>query len=288
MSEITGNHWDQKQISKLKNAIGKLRNSRNKAGIVKSIIAESVNTRPPSEFDQDPWLFGFTNGTYDLELGQLRAGRQEDYITVVADYEHKNCSMGEMKEIKKLVETILPVTAERTCVLKFLASALCAEMFSTFGILTGTGRNGKDTLVTGMLAATLGKHYITGNTTIITMPVGKGVCQELANMENKRAIVFSEPSADQTLQCANIKAMTGNPMITARGIYSKETAFKNRVTSIVLTNDIPPINNVDIASGTRIMVAPFRASFLNNDQLSEVPPGTKYVYPVDNKYKSRE
>ena len=61
----------------------KLRNWSSRKGIVASIEAKvSVMSDP---FDNEPHLFGFKNGVYDLIKMEFRAGLSTDYVCRIAE-----------------------------------------------------------------------------------------------------------------------------------------------------------------------------------------------------------
>ena len=56
----------------------------------------------------------------------------------------------------QFIDKIMPHEDERDCLLTSLSSALGGRLLENVLILTGKGRNGKDTLISGLLNATLG------------------------------------------------------------------------------------------------------------------------------------
>jgi len=47
-------------------------------------MAKSELAISPEDLDRDPWLFNVRNGTIELQTGELRDHRKEDFITKLA------------------------------------------------------------------------------------------------------------------------------------------------------------------------------------------------------------
>jgi phage/plasmid-associated DNA primase len=166
---------------------------------------------------------------------------------------------------------------------------LSARLLENIIILTGKGRNGKDTLITNLLYNTLGSdYYITGNKSLLTKNEVGGISQECANLNNKRAVVYNEPNKNEPLKVSNLKTLRGCPKLTARGLYSKKTEVNNVSTQIILANGLPPLDNPDPAIACSLVIVPFRALFYTRDDMKNCPENTPYLYDVDAYYKSKE
>jgi phage/plasmid-associated DNA primase len=280
----------------------KLRNVKTSSNYISKIKTQLLHTRTPIEFDVKPHLLAFTNGVYNLLENTFRDGVRQDYVSMNVGYDYHTSTKAENDYICNFIEQILPIEDVRDCCLRCLSSCLYGKVLENVIMFSGEGRNGKDTLITGLLNHSLGGNsaagdaglYYASSTSVITAPYKGGISQERANMNKKRAVIYSEPSKSDTLKCANLKELTGCPTLNSRGIYSSKTTIQNHGTTLILTNAIPAMDIVDNAINERTIIVPFRCSFLTKeriDELKDVNPEAceeGLVHPVNTFYKSNE
>ena len=96
------------------------------------------------KLDANTNLLGFTNGVYDLMLGQLRDGQPDDYISIGADWEF---AISHDCECQKFISEIFPNNPQvRDYIVKELSSYLNESDDKPFCIWTGNGDNSKKLL----------------------------------------------------------------------------------------------------------------------------------------------
>jgi phage/plasmid-associated DNA primase len=275
------------QYQKVLKKLIKLRNNASKKGIIEEfIILVRVDE---DKFDMNPDLLGFQNGVYDLKNDIFRDAKRDDYISLLIPYDYKKSSDEEMKEFMKFIDKVLPVEDEKNFLLKALSSGLAGRTLENILILTGSGRNGKDTLISYLLQQTLGDALFYNNSnSVITGNNTSGVNQEKSNMNKKRVVMFNEPNKDSNLKCCTLKEISGGREINARGLYSSNTKTILHCTNIILCNKIPVLDNVDEAISQRLYVIPFRSLFRKPEDIAKMPEGTEYVYEVNTYYKDIE
>jgi phage/plasmid-associated DNA primase len=269
--------------------VNELRNVRPRGNFVKAIITTLKNTQEIHDFDMNPDLLCFTNGVYDLARGEFRDGRKNDYCSQVVPYDWSASSEDSTAKLMVFINKIMPFEDERDCLLTSLSSSVGGRLLENILILTGKGRNGKDTLITGLLNSALGNDtYYNNSTSVLTQNTKGGISQEKANMHKKRCVVYAEPSKEEPLKCANLKEISGCPTLTGRGIYSKITTIHNFSTTIIHTNAIPDLVGGDEAIYNRLVIFPFRSLFRTQEKIDEFPEDTQHLYLVDSYYKSKE
>lgn len=284
---------NEKEYILLFKKISSLRNCKPRLGYVKSIIEKLKRKQfikgENIEFDLKPYLLCFKNGVFDLTNDTFREGKREDFISQIIPYDWHTSAEDETTKLMDFISMIMPHEDERDCLLRSLSSTLCGKLLEYFLILTGTGRNGKDTLITGLLQSTLGQdHYYNSSVALLTNQNRSGISQEKANMNKKRAVIYAEPGKNEVLRCDTLKELRGCPQLNARGIYSKNTIVHNISTHIMHCNATPQLDEVDDAIANSLVIFPFRALFRTEEKMKEYPEGTKYLYKVDSYYKSPE
>lgn len=290
-------HFDktnnEKEYILLFKKINSLRNCKPRIGYTKAIIEKLKRKqflrKQDTEFDMNPDLICFQNGVYDLAEGAFRSGKKEDFCSNVVPYDWHTSPPEEIDNLMKFINKIMPHEDERDCLLRALSSTLCGRLLEYIIILTGKGRNGKDTLITGLLKSALGEDlYYNNSVSLLTNPNKSGISQEKANMDKKRAVIYAEPGKNDILKCDTLKELTGCPQLNGRGIYSKKTTIQNNATSIIHCNAVPQVDVVDDALANRLVIVPFRALFRTEEKIKEFPEGTQHLHLVDTYYKSRE
>lgn len=275
---------DEKARGKTHSRIDKLKNYKQKEGIIKEFNV--LITHDGELFDMRPELLGFANGIYDTDADLFRPAVKEDYVSLIVPYDYEPVPDEDMVDFMKFIDSVMPVEAERDFFLKAVSSTLRGQTLENILIMTGNGRNGKDTVLSYLLRATLGEDLFYYNSnTVITGTNQGGVNQEKCNMHLKRAVVYSEPNKDTTLKNNTLKEISGGKQINARGLYSSNTKTILHATNIILCNDIPALDNIDDAISQRLYVIPFRSLFRKKEDIEKLPEGTQYVYKVNSYYK---
>jgi phage/plasmid-associated DNA primase len=215
-----------------------------------------------------PYYFVFDNIAFDLETGNEVEIKREDYITQSTHYSYTKPSQEKIDEMKKILNEILPNEDYRKCYLSCLKSCLTGVRIAKFILANGSGRNGKG-VISQLMAMLLGKDYFyQGNALTLTKELQTGANVEIANMNNARMIIFSEPEENSAINLGVIKALTGEDSINARTIYSKKTNTELTCTSILEVNGKPNINGkINDSAIERWININFPSVFTDNDTL---------------------
>ncbi len=187
-------------IAKLK----KLHSWKNRGGIVNSIL--SLVTRAIAKgnpFDTNDDILGFQNGVMDLATMQFRPMVPADMISKVVTYDWAEPNAEALVSVNNMIDMIQPDPYVRKFLLTVLSTGLDGRVLPNIIILEGAGRNGKDTLVSGLLHKALGRHlYYTQNSAVLSEKTRTGPQPCISNMSGKRVVMMNEPAADQPMKCA--------------------------------------------------------------------------------------
>ena len=136
----------QKKGDKILKVINKLKTNNNK----KSIMDECKNLFYFKDFenklDTNPYLIGFNNGVYDLELLEFRDGRPDDYLSMNTEIDYIEYDVDDPNwlDLKNFIYTVFPDEDIREYFLTFLSSCLQGvNNEEKFRIWIGSGSNGK-------------------------------------------------------------------------------------------------------------------------------------------------
>jgi len=249
------------------------------------ITMDQINTE--QLFDKKPYIFSFLNIGYDIQTGKQYKIKKEDYITQNTQYNYKQHTQEQYNLIEKIVKEIFPDNEIRKCYMSILFTGLIGQQFEYFIIANGNGRNGKG-LINELFYSLLGNKYAYNlPVSVLTNPLNDngGSNQALANMENKRFIISSEPDESKNIKLvtSTVKKITGDQLLPTRAMYSTVTEIPLTNTSLLESNSKPPLTGrIDHSVVDRIRDIPFVAHYTAD----ETEWSKKDHYPVNPYYKS--
>lgn len=277
LSNITQTNFQNEDLVKYLKKILILRKMSYKKTLLDGVIGYvRVET---DLWDLNDDLIGFRNGVYDLLNNEFRAGRYDDYITMIIDYDYAESPKEERQKVHNYFRKIMPVKEERELLVLLLSTILSGRHLEKFIVCTGEGRNGKDTTFTYLLKRVLGPYYYQCNSTAITQKIKGDQNVSIANFDKKRIVITSEPEADDTIKTAMIKALTGSDEIAMRSLYSTETKVNLNQSLFMLCNEKPALDKSEQAMLERLTVIPFRSTFKSDAFMKEhnISEGENYI-----------
>ena len=222
------------------------------------------------EWDNNPELFAFNNGIFDLSIGDFIKPVKEQYIKTTCgwnwDYEYDNTRV---ETIKELVTSILPDKPVHDYYLTYMSLGLSGNKVQRLVINTGTGGNGKS-LLRELLNKTAGTYSMKIPTEVVCESIkASGANPIIASMDGMRTIYFSEPNSRQKLCAATIKEITGDSKIVGRHLYSTKSDVNIIATISADTNKVPPLDDNDPVNKDsilrRLVVIPFKTTAVTQE-----------------------
>lgn len=253
------------------------------------------------EFDMNVNLVGFENGIYDLNECIFREGRPEDYVTMsnkmilpvdpewapgddlpipesplpldtlvervsmIEDYDEIE------EEMMLFMKQVIPDPVLRNYVFRFISKCLSGKNKEEgFYIWTGSGGNGKSKLVE-LISLCLGDYYCNLPIALLTQKrkASGAASPELARTKGKRFVVMQEPGTKEKLNIGEMKEITGNDKIQARGLFKEPFEFRPQFKLIMMTNELPIIESDDDGTWRRLEAVPFISRFVESDKVDE-------------------
>lgn len=210
----------QKMISNMKSAPFK-----------KNVMCECLevfyNKKFRDKLDNNPTLFPFNNGVYDLNLNIFRPCSPEDFISKTAPINYnQNLDENDDKvhSVYSFLEKVFPDKSIRQYFLDISSDIFLGGNHQKHVYFwTGEGDNGKSVTQT-MFDKMLGPLAIKFNTTVLT---GKKVQSGSANPELARAgggvrlATLEEPNSDEQINIGILKNLSGNDTYYARDLFER-------------------------------------------------------------------
>jgi putative DNA primase/helicase len=224
-----------------------------------------------TEWDAQPLLIACSNGVYDLDAGEFRAGRCEDYIKTALPHAYSPEAtaptwerflteiFGGDHELVKYVQRLFgyAITGKAT--------------HHLLPILWGRGRNGKGTLIE-TISYVLGPYAHKANAETLMERGGRGgrisgaADADTLALRGKRFVFASETTEGRRLNEARVKEIVGGDTLNARAPYARQPVeFSPTHTLFLLTNHKPRVSPGDRALWARLHLIPFGFSFVNRE-----------------------
>jgi putative DNA primase/helicase len=212
------------------------------------------------QLDAHPLLLACRNGTVDLTTGDLRPADPAHLLTrgVDVDYSPDDHSARWERFIDEIFGGDLDLIAFVQRLLGYCLTGVVAE--HVVPVLTGTGANGKSTLI-GVVQDLLGDHAITAPEGLIIQRGYEPHPERLAVLRGRRMVVSSELEESAVLAEGVAKMLSGGDTISARELYGRRFNFRPTHKLLLVTNHRPRVHGVDVAIWRRLRVIPFRVTF---------------------------
>lgn len=277
---------DRKDAESRRRSINQLKKMQFKNNVVATskdlLINNTIN------FDNNQYLLPFDNVVCDLRTNIFRPYERRDYVTKYISYDWREPTQKELDIVNNLIIQIMPNKEERDLYLTILATCLDANNKPFFAMFQASGRNGKSLINDFLRYALTDTLTIKANSALLFQPSASGSIPEIANLGNKRMVLFQEldDSKGNKLNNTFLKNATGGSEWTGRQCYSNVTTHKNCSTVIIECNEklqfqTPP----DTAERDRLVYIFFPSYFtINKSDVNE----SKNIYLADEYYKSIE
>ena len=218
--------------------------------------------------DLNPWALPCLNGVVNLQTGELKPGRPEDFHTKQAPVKwsgietpapHFEAFVKEILDSAELAEYLRRVIG-------YAATGWSTE--PAFFVLHGSGRNGKSVLVR-TLQSVLGP-LVQSLPSEALLDQGKsrnaaGPSPDILILRGCRIAVASETQEGAKIAEARVKLFSGADLLKARGVLDRKfTEFAPTHTLFLQTNHLPAASAQDSAFWARAHVIKFPFSYIDN------------------------
>ncbi|XXJ20018.1 DNA primase family protein [Desulfovibrio caledoniensis] len=257
----------------------------------RSIAGFPLNCRS-SWLDNRPNLLPVANGIIDLETGDFRPGRPDDWMVRAAPVEWRGADFDRAAWEKFLwdVYTNPEIGEPEPDLIPFIQrlagyALLGATPDHILPILTGRGRNGKSTFLNtlywtlGPLACGLPSELL----------LDQGVSRSadsptpsIMSLKGLRLAWASETAEGRKFSIERVKWLTGGDPLTGRHPNDKyPTTFDPTHLMFLLTNNLPSAPATDYAFWKRVLAIPHRISFVHGE------PTQVFERPIDKSLESK-
>jgi len=237
-------HWLKSQSAAGIEAMLKM--ASTEPGIL--VRLEALNT--------DPWLLNVTNGTLNLQTGQLRPATMVDYITKLCPVEYN--PNADLSELRRYLDRVVPDPAVQTFLQRAVGYSLSGNTREEkLFFVCGPTASGKSTFAEAVKAA-LGDYALTADfESFIRRQATGGPRNDIARLDGARIVMSIEVADGQRLAEGLIKMITGGDTVTARLLYQESREFRPRFKLWLFSNTRPRASDDDSALWRRVLLVPF-------------------------------
>jgi putative DNA primase/helicase len=267
------------------------------AGLLKHARSERGIAIKPEQLDANPWILNCRNGTINLTTGALYPHRRADLCTKRLDVDFDPSArcpnwLGFLYRImgkpKRDDEGLAAVLRQRHQAARHLVRFLQRAVgYSLTGVthepvlffMYGTGDNGKSTF-SETLGALLGPYFQKAPQELLMRKERRnlgGPSPEIARLCGARLVMASEVSEHHRLNESQVKDLTGDDTLTARGLYEAFFDFRPTHKLWMYGNHQPTILGTDHAIWKRPKKIPFTEKIPKAEQVKGFRD--KYLMP---------
>lgn len=213
-----------------------------------------------NQFNINDYLFNCLNGTIDLRTGKLQEHDPENMITKLAPVEYP-AAIGKKAKVDSdnlklwfrcLKQWMRNNEAQIDYLQRLAGYCLTGDITSrVFPVFHGSGKNGKSTFL-DCLMRMMGDYASKAPETLLKLSKNYRHPTEIASLAGKRLIVASETQPNMKLKVGLVKEMTGDRTINAREMYEKGKDFVVTHKTILMTQNLPVINETADAIWDRL------------------------------------
>lgn len=260
-----------------------LRSNRRARDVLRvSSLGNSSLGMTGDEFDQHPTLLAFSNGVLDMESGRLLKPDRNLFLTMGSPLEFPGLNAHD-DWFEDLLRKVFCGDEELMdyfgMTIAYSVTGLRAnkDFFCAIGPLAD---NGKSTVFNAI------KDAVGSVATTIRVEVllekdrrggSSGPDPDLMVLDGLRMGIASEATAKQRFSADQIKAITGDDGVRARGMYTDTKLLRSDVKLWLHTNKVPNLSEYDAGFVKRLRLLPFNAQFMANPE--EVDPA-RHKYPM--------
>lgn len=241
---------ESKQRSKL-NFILRSKNQRGLTSMIASAQNEPGVFMEMSHFDSHKDIFNVKNGMVDLQTGELLPHDMKLFITKMCEVDYNTNAT--CPRWDKFLDEICPDKEAQKYLQRFFGYAITGHnRAEKMLVLNGLGGNGKGVLLDTITKVMGDYTRVAESSTILKRKHERTSSNDLADLYGYRLVRASETAANQILDEARIKIITGGNTIKCRLLYKQYIEYIAQFKLVLETNHKPIIESQDNSIWRRV------------------------------------
>jgi phage/plasmid-associated DNA primase len=306
----------KKAMMEKKKKLMKVKMSLENSGFKDSIMKELVEKFYQEDFkdllETNVHLVGVLNGVLDLNATKIdpadktgntrikcvefRDGNPDDFISLqmgkikqypALSYVPYDENDPNIQKIKDFFSKLFPVLELRDYVLILLAACLYGRnKEQKFYIFTGEGSNGKSAILR-FIEMVFGEYQTSTQATLVTRKQSDSgaAAPQIVQMKHKRFVGLQEPEEGERINTSLMKQLSGEDMISARGLFKDPENFAITARIFLCCNNLPPVSSIDNGTWRRLRVIFFGTQFWDAEKFKGKEGSAEWHKDVEAKSK---
>lgn len=253
---------------------------------IKEIVTRSKKTLYekdfPKKLDCAPDFLPIRDGKkINLRTHEVTERTENDMFTLECDVSLTRST----KYADKFFKSVFPDDEIREYVRKSLGYMLTGNTTARcFFVFYGSGRNGKSQTAI-LLDKILSKYYHQCAKEVFVTKKSDGPSPHMFSLIGKRVAVYSESGTSENVELdfCNLKTISGQDKINARGLYRDPLEFYAQCKLVLLTNYTPPLT-AEKALKDRLRYVYFDQRFTDNPEAGESKADDEFLSKLMNEY----
>jgi len=214
----------------------------------------------PTDWDKDPMLLQFKNGTLDLISGEFFVAKPSEMISQCTNIDYDSNAKAPLWE-----KSVLEMMGGKVELVKYIQRAAGYSLSGAttehcFFMLYGTGANGKSVFLR-IIARLMGDYYRNSRMNVFERKFGHQQSNDIARLYDARVITANESGEAKRLDEELLKEITGGDPVTARFLYQESFTFYPQFKIWFAVNTLPKVNAYDYGFWRRVRIIPFTVRF---------------------------
>lgn len=257
-----------------------LHNPRAASLIIKQAKTLFYDPEFSKKLDMNAKVFAVRNGVLDLETMSFRAGRPDDYCSLVAGCEYNENLSWESDHVKYVLAFFEKVHIDPELREFFYQTIACSlEAFNRNKIAVvhngDSGGNAKTTVMK-WISETLGTYAKSMDASVLCRPRGMrdagGPQPHLVRLRGARFVQIPELGKDEPINLGVFKVLTSvDPQWLRNGQEFEGEETSTTYTLHIQLNELPPIPKSDQAMWNRLLVLVYESMFVLDADLDKYP-----------------
>jgi putative DNA primase/helicase len=230
------------------------------------------------QWDADLWALNTPQGVVDLQTGNLRPHKPEDYMTKVTGIApDRACPIPVWR---LFLDRVMGGDAELIAFMQRLAGyALTGSTREhALAFLYGTGANGKSTFLNAITGCA-GDYHRTAPIETFTASNSDRHPTDLAGLRGARLVTAIETEEGRRWAESRIKALTGGDRVAARFMRQDFFEFVPQFKLVIAGNHKPGLRSVDEAMRRRFNLIPFTTTIPVDERDRDLDTKLKAEWP---------
>lgn len=253
----------EEDIKKLGIVIKNLQTTSKVKTLITTLRTQYYDDLFLTRINKNEFLIGVNNGVLDFSGNKFvfRNGRPDDFITISTGIKYREYQKYSplVVAVEKYMHELFMDDGEFDFVKRLFGSHMVGgNKEKLFPNWNGNSNAGKSTLIK-LFQAALGDYIATVSPALLTKgrPKSGEATPDLYAMAYTRLTFMNEPESNEPFKKGYMKELTGGDVMQMRKLFGEFEKMKALTVLICVSNDIPPIDEIDDAVITRFMAVPY-------------------------------